>query len=132
MESSIISLSTPVVVTFPPTGQKVYDPETGTYSPPTGENVVLEVFLLRDRTPREGNEREGLEVSRSSRLMLIVGTVGGAPLKLPGTLKAGDTGTFTEMGQKQTLTLGSLVPPQIADVADDVGWTYAVTLESVG
>ncbi len=100
--------------------------ETGTYSPPVGENVVLEVFLLRDRTPREGNEREGLEVSRSSRLMQIVGTVGDAPLKLPDILKAGDAGTFTEMGQKQTLTLGSLIPAQIADVADDLGWTYAV------
>ncbi len=131
MESSIIALSTPVVVTFAPT-VKVYDPVTGTYSPPVGENVVLEVFLLRDRNPREGNEREGLEVSRSSRLMQIVGTVGDAPLKLPDTLKAGDTGTFTEMGQKQTLTLGSLVPAQIPDVADDLGWLYSVSVELVG
>ena len=131
MESSIISLSTPLTVTFAPT-VKVYDPETGTYSPPVGENVVLEVFLLRDRSPREGNEREGLEVSRSSRLMQIVGTAGDAPLKLPGTLKAGDTGTFTEMGQTQTLTLGSLVPAQIVDVADDVGWLYSVSVELVG
>ncbi len=126
MESSIISLSTPLTVTFAPT-VKVYDPETGTYSPPVGENVVLEVFLLRDRSPREGNEREGLEVSRSSRLMQIVGTAGDAPLKLPGTLKAGDTGT-----QTQTLTLGSLVPAQIVDVADDVGWLYSVSVELVG
>ncbi len=131
MKSSIYSLSTPLTVTFAPT-VKVYNPDTGTYTAPEGGNVVLEVFLLRNRTPREGNEREGLEVSRSSRLMQIVGTVGDAPLKLPDTLKAGDTGTFTEMGQKQTLTLGSLVPPQISDVADDLGWTYAVSLESVG
>lgn len=130
MESSIYSLSTPVTVTFAPS--RVYNPETGTYTASEGGSVLLEVFLLRDTKPREGNEREGLEVSRSSRLMLIVGTIGDAPLKLPDTLKAGDTGTFTEMGQKQTLTLGSLVPPQIADVADDLGWVFSVSVESVG
>lgn len=64
--------------------------------------------------------------------MQIVGTSGDLPLKLPDTLKAGDTGTFTDMGKKQTLKLGNLTPKQIPDVSDVLGYKYLVTISAVG
>lgn len=101
MQSSIHSLSTPVTVTFQPS--KVYDPETGKYTAPVNSLIILEVFLLRDSGSRTGTERPGLEEERAERFMQIVGTEGDAPLKLPATIKAGDTGTFTELGKSRRL-----------------------------
>ncbi len=132
MKSRLYKLGKPIVVTFETNAGMVYSETAGKYVQADGEPVTLEVFLKLTASARYGSERPGPEVGQTERVMQIVGTSGNLALKLPDALKAGDTGTFTDMGKKQTLKLGNLTPKQIPDVSDVLGYKYLVTISAVG
>ena len=90
----------------------------------------VEVFFLDEKGNRQGSEQPGLEENKAERVMQIVAAKGA--LKLDDATRAGDTATYRSLGRKVQVTLKPFMPPQIPDVADDLGWQYQVSLSWVG